>query len=220
MRTSKLAALVGTSVLALGLGLIVAAPPALAGQLVYPVMNTSEQPPDGVWFRYDALNNNDTYRITGLGVYAGEHLRVKCFAVGAQVGPYALAEINYVILLDPGPNSDLAGCDKSVNAGGALANWLQLNPSAHLVVISGNLSPQSNSKGIQEVYFNEIRNIANANHSGIRSQALVCNYSIDHYAAFYDGQYWIQHKIGLTTSSCPWLTGQGKTFKPTAGWHP
>jgi hypothetical protein len=136
------------------------------------------------------------------------------------LGSSILQNINYVLLIDPGPYGDLSVCDRSINAGGAFANWLQLNPNAHLVVISGNLSQQNNSKGIQEVYFNEIRNIANANHSNIRSQVLVCNYPIDHFTAYFTGQYWIRHQIGWTTSSCPWLTGQGRTYKPTAGWHP
>jgi hypothetical protein len=366
---------VASAITAITAATVVGATAAYADQPTYPVMNTSEQPPDGVWFRTDALDNNHTQRITGLGIYAGEHLRVKCFAVGAAVGQYnntiwyygwdverptapngqsnegwmnthyvndgqtanhaapgvaqcavatgngdnptpsptpislfyspfghgqiasgsecgtwcsqnldlndpavtssflnnwapnypnacgqidnayaaatpigrypttlsgwsyarlgpayvllkaarintaALQTITYVILIDPGNYDDLS-CDRQVNAGGAYANWLQLNPNARLVVISGTRSQQNSSKGIQESYFNPIRDIAAQNHSAIRNQVLVCNYSIDHYGAYFTGRYWISRQIGATTSSCPWLSGQNVTYKPTAGWHP
>lgn len=59
----------------------------LAGQPVYVVMNTSETPPDGVYFR-DSPHTADTRRITGLGVYQNERVQVQCFAFGDAVGPY------------------------------------------------------------------------------------------------------------------------------------
>jgi hypothetical protein len=35
-------------------------------------------------------------------------------------------------------------------------------------------------------------------------------------------KWWIQHTIGGTTRSCPWLSEDGKTYKPLGGtgWHP
>lgn len=53
----------------------------------FPVMNTSEQPPDGVWFR-NSPSTGDTPRITGHGVYAGDTVHVYCYAMGESVGSY------------------------------------------------------------------------------------------------------------------------------------
>lgn len=53
----------------------------------FPVMNTSEQPPDGVWFR-NSPHTADTSKITGLGVYSGETVQASCFANGDAVGSY------------------------------------------------------------------------------------------------------------------------------------
>jgi surface antigen len=57
-------------------------------QPVFTVMNTSESPPDGVWFR-NSPNTSDTSRTTGLGVYSGEQVRLLCFRSGEVVGPYS-----------------------------------------------------------------------------------------------------------------------------------
>lgn len=58
--------------------------PASAASPIYPVMNTSEYPPDGVYFR----TGPDWARVdrtTGYGVYAGERVRLKCHASGTNV---------------------------------------------------------------------------------------------------------------------------------------
>lgn len=325
---------------------------------VFPVMNTSEQPPDGVWFRYGP-DPSQTTRTTGVGVYRGEHVRVKCYSIGTSFGPYRNAiwyyaynverptaagrsnegwinthyvddgmtanhahpsvpscssgggggtpaptpapvsiyyspynangpskfkladqsaktiyasewmtncgsadpayskamqklasgqsiktlsgwsagrmgpiyflsrasdaqrrQINYILLIDPGYYDQLA-CDRSKNAGGVLVQWLRQNPNAHLVVISSSeISQQQNSRGIQETYFNPIRNASRVPYVNLRPRVLTCNYSFSHEQAFYSAQYWINHEIGSSTSSCPWLNTGGQTFKPTAGWHP
>jgi hypothetical protein len=57
-------------------------------QPTFNVMNTSEQPPDGVWFR-NSPHQADTSRVTGLGVYQGESIMAICYATGDAVGPYA-----------------------------------------------------------------------------------------------------------------------------------
>jgi hypothetical protein len=54
----------------------------------YAVMNTSETPPDGVWFR-NSPHTGDTDRVTGHGVYAGERVRLLCYAWGDSVGAYS-----------------------------------------------------------------------------------------------------------------------------------
>jgi hypothetical protein len=78
----------GLSACIVGFGVLLTGGVALADQPVFPVMNTSEQPPDGVWFRYGP-DPSLTTRTTGVGVYAGEHVRVKCWWAGTAFGPYA-----------------------------------------------------------------------------------------------------------------------------------
>lgn len=63
-----------------------ATPPA-PGRPVFTVMNTSEQPPDGVWFRDNP--NVSSPRLNGYGVYAGDRVQLQCFGWGAAIGPYA-----------------------------------------------------------------------------------------------------------------------------------
>ena len=50
MKIRTAAALAATAVFALAAPFVAAGPAAAAGPR-FPVMNTSEQPPDGVWFR-------------------------------------------------------------------------------------------------------------------------------------------------------------------------
>lgn len=68
-----------------------AASPPLAGsggaRPIFTVMNTSETPPDGVWFR-NSPHTADTDRVTGHGVYMGEQVELLCYGVGDAVGPY------------------------------------------------------------------------------------------------------------------------------------
>ncbi|HEY1449853.1 MAG TPA: hypothetical protein VGF47_02795, partial [Solirubrobacteraceae bacterium] len=55
---------------------------------VFAVMNTSETPPDGVWFR-NSPHESDTSQTTGLGVYVNEQVQLHCYAFGDAVGPYS-----------------------------------------------------------------------------------------------------------------------------------
>ena len=63
------------------------ASPAVADAPVYPAMNTSETPPDGVWFR-NSPHTADTDQVTGHGVYMGESVQLQCYAFGDAVGQY------------------------------------------------------------------------------------------------------------------------------------
>jgi surface antigen len=54
----------------------------------FTVMNTSETPPDGVWFR-NSPHTADTDRATGHGVYSGDQVQLQCYASGDSVGTYA-----------------------------------------------------------------------------------------------------------------------------------
>lgn len=60
--------------------------PALAGGPVFPVMNTSETPPDGVWFRDNPAVSGP--RATGYGVYAGDRVELRCYGWGESLGRY------------------------------------------------------------------------------------------------------------------------------------
>jgi hypothetical protein len=50
---------------------------------VYPVANTSEYPPDGVYFR-NGPDWNNTSRVPGWGVYRGDRVRLNCWQNGAD----------------------------------------------------------------------------------------------------------------------------------------
>jgi hypothetical protein len=50
-------------------------------------MNTTSPPPDGVWFR-NGPHTDDTDRVTGHGVYAGDRVQLHCYGSGDSVGPY------------------------------------------------------------------------------------------------------------------------------------
>lgn len=64
------------------------APPAVAdGGPIFPVMNTSETPPDGVYFR-SSPHTADAVRITGFGVFAGESIQANCWSWGDPVGSF------------------------------------------------------------------------------------------------------------------------------------
>ena len=49
-------------------------------------MNTSETPPDGVWFRDNP--NISGPRLTGYGVYAGDRVQLRCYGWGEAIGRY------------------------------------------------------------------------------------------------------------------------------------
>lgn len=74
---------------ALGTSVVVVAPSeaSAGGGSVFTVMNTSEQPPDGIWFR-NSPHTADTSRTTGLGVYMNEQVQLQCYAFGDVVGRY------------------------------------------------------------------------------------------------------------------------------------
>lgn len=138
--------------------------------------------------------------------------------------------INYILLIDPGSYGEMS-CDRARDAGEYLTNWLEVNPNAHLVVISTTEVTQlEHSKGIQEVYFNPIRNATNAvGHLGgnLSSRVLTCNYNLEkpvgltsHQKAYLASRYWIQHRIGSTRNACPQLSLNGSRWNATAGWHP
>ncbi|MFZ1302153.1 MAG: phospholipase [Candidatus Microsaccharimonas sp.] len=79
----KIFAAVLTAALML-MGLILGATSAAADEPIYPVMNTSEYPPDGIYFR-SAPDWNKPIRVTGVGIYSGERVQLKCWEWGTNV---------------------------------------------------------------------------------------------------------------------------------------
>jgi hypothetical protein len=76
------------AILAVLAGLIgFAAPAEAASGPVFPVMNTSEAPPDGVYFR-SSPHTADAIRIYGFGVFANERVQASCWQWGDAVGQY------------------------------------------------------------------------------------------------------------------------------------
>ena len=134
-----------------------------------------------------------------------------------------LAQLNYVLLIDPGYWSQMT-CDRTRAAGGAIVRWLQANTKAHLVIISSTeITQQENSRGIQSSYFDAVR----AATGNLSPRVLVCNYPLPndghekgHRTAFWTSRYWIQHEIGSYRAACPQLSLSGTTWNATDGWHP
>ena len=54
---------------------------------VFPVMNTSETLPDGVWFRDNPAISGP--RLNGYGVYSGDRVELRCYGWGESIGRYA-----------------------------------------------------------------------------------------------------------------------------------
>ena len=89
------------------------AQPAPAGTgSVFPVANTSESAPDGVYFR-NSPHTADTSRTPGVGVFMGEQVRLICFAFGDAVGPY-----------DDSLWYDVANVTRPTSNGTANVGWL------------------------------------------------------------------------------------------------
>jgi hypothetical protein len=152
-----------------------------------------------------------------IGTVAGWSVgRIGVISYLANATEQQLKQVGYVLLIDPGTFGEMT-CDRDRRAGDVFANWLRINSSAHMVVISGSEDTQlEGSKGIQQVYFNSIRRLG----SGGTDRVLVCNFTIGHEDAFAASKYWIQHQIGSTRNACPWLRLGGRWVKPTTGWHP
>jgi hypothetical protein len=154
-----------------------------------------------------------------------------------RLGPiYALAratsaqlqQISYVMLIDPDSTTDMSGgCDSQplqVNGvlqfrrpGQILAEWLNANPQAHLVVMAGILTQDTAHPinghahaGIQNFYFNDVRQYAPA----ARDRILVCDYPLSHTEMYGGSNPYIQY----APFSCPKL-GVG-AVAPTGQWHP
>ena len=92
-RMKKIGLLLSTVLLAT-IGLLAPAGLAAAVEPIYPVMHTSEYPPDGIYFR-NSPNWDDAIRVTGHGVFAGDRIRLKCWTSGTNV-PRRDGGANYI----------------------------------------------------------------------------------------------------------------------------
>jgi uncharacterized protein YraI len=159
--------------------------------------------------------------IVTLGGWSGGRLGLLSFLANATVAQ--LKQLNYVLLIDPGPywedrlhkHREMV-CDAHYG-GDPYVRWLHVNPTAHWVVIAGLPTQSEDSKGIQETYFNDVRE---GPYPQVSSRILICNYPVDHQTAFWSSKFWIQHQIASTRNACPQLSVNGKGIKASAGWHP
>ncbi|HET7417167.1 MAG TPA: hypothetical protein VFJ61_06055 [Solirubrobacterales bacterium] len=161
-----------------------------------------------------ALEAAKSRPVTTVSGWSGGRLGILSFLANATLDQ--LRQVGYVLLIDPEKFANMA-CDREAGGGDPYVRWLHVNPSAHLVVISGEVTQESSgrSRGIQESYFNDLRR---APYPGLRSRVLVCNYPINHQQAFWSAKYWIQHQID--TQHCPTLLVDGHRQAATFGWHP
>lgn len=134
----------------------------------------------------------------------------------SQANTATKQRIKYVLMIDPGDSSDLSGCDTRAAAGTVLAQWLKVNRSAQLVILSGSQTGKQSAKGIQDVYFKPIRAAQAADGIDRRSRITVCNYSAGHDDMFRGGNYYIQR---MPLTPCPRLD-YATQLAPTGGWHP
>jgi hypothetical protein len=101
-------AIAGTALLvfvAAGLQAAVVETASASSGPVFPVMNTSETLPDGVYFR-NSPHWDDTNRVFGLGVFAGERVQLECYAWGDAIGPSSNRVWDYVINVSRPTNYD------------------------------------------------------------------------------------------------------------------
>ncbi len=138
-----------------------------------------------------------------------------------------LARIKYVLLIDPGGFEELNGsCDKTY--GRMLATWLRAVPDARLVILSGPTTLDyayaqqhglGGSQGIQQIYFNAIRNVDSS--GSLTSRVLICNYqdssesvSQSHKTIYNEAKYLIGRSI---IETCPQLPAP---LSFDGYWHP
>ncbi|RKQ90920.1 hypothetical protein C8N24_0735 [Solirubrobacter pauli] len=117
-------------------------------------------------------------------------------------------EIDYILLFDPGNLEQLTGnrCDKTYPAARLYTEWLKANASARLVILAGEATSPRRHEGIQQAYFNYLRE-----HGGPRDRVIVCNYgSLKHRSVYTKYRSWIT-KPAITKSSCP---------DGALGWNP
>jgi hypothetical protein len=83
----KLAVLVASIAVGTGTCLIGVSPASGYSGPIFQVMNTSETPPDGIYFR-NSPHTWDYSAIYGYGVFMNEYVQLNCYAWGDSVGQY------------------------------------------------------------------------------------------------------------------------------------
>lgn len=107
----------------------------------------------------------------------------------AKASPEQLQQIDQILWIDPGQESEFAGgCDNQKyethetlvfkTPGQILADWLLANPDAHMFVLSGDITAKGGHSGIQNYYFNDVRNAETESGHDITSRITVCNYTV------------------------------------------
>jgi len=78
------------------------------------------------------------------------------------------AQINTIIMLDPGSPSDFGSCDTGIGAGQLLENWLSSSSGNRLVIIGGSLTVGNNWQAVTQDYLKGVSS------SLITSQVYAC----------------------------------------------
>jgi hypothetical protein len=91
--------------------------------------------------------------------------------------PPRAAQVNYVLLYDPGTHHELeVSCDSnpSIAPRDALRSWLSLNPANKLVILAGSATEPENHRGIEDYYLRSL------SATTTQRQVLVCDTGRSH----------------------------------------
>lgn len=153
-----------------------------------PLPSTAQPVPQGVAY-WDSSRANC---VTGAGhigqpaTNEGEQITSLVAESGGRIGPVNFLQehrdqwpnIDYVLLYDPGSLEDFAtGCDRQLQEGKVIKEWLASNPKNQLTVLAGKQTADYSHRvngfahaGIQNYLFSELHNTPQAR------QIAVCNY--------------------------------------------
>ncbi|MGI5127465.1 hypothetical protein ACQEVB_11705 [Pseudonocardia sp. CA-107938] len=145
--------------------------------------------------------------------------------------------ISQVTMIDPGNYASMrnscdseplfVGDDQPLGIGkrGAdyLVDWLEANRGARLTILAGPWTATNSHQGIQEIYFNRLRDAERATGIEMSSRVLVCNYSTtetnitkSHHQMIKGADGYVDADLSTCPDGMPNLTLQ----EPKQGWHP
>jgi hypothetical protein len=136
-----------------------------------------------------------------------------------------LQRIHYILLFDPGTQAELdnSPCDEKYQMGMILRKWLLTNSQNRLVILSGEVTADSDHvteqglghAGIQDTYFTPLKVAGDKYGQAPRTQIVVCNYdTMSHQEVWTRYGSWIT-KPPITLGSCPPWPGH-----KVVAWNP
>jgi hypothetical protein len=142
-----------------------------------------------------------------------------------------LKQMNQLFWIDPGSGGEFNGaCDvRQLQVGPifrktpaqVITDWMITNTAAKWIILAGPLTAENSHQGIQEVYFNTVRDTQDRTGVDLRSRILVCNYknvrlqppaSTSHEQMFLDASKY----VGTQLDDCPAL----EHADSDGSWHP